>query len=386
MQAQYINSEYASDETFWTVVQKILSFEEPSSKWSQIRKALRKQLKRSNGGRVDIESLPLKEQCTIFAQLFGNGNGDRLRQKSNTTVSNRLAMEDLKRHRTIAFDSFRSTLAADEHDVSLENEIDPSCPDGTGLKESERLYLELMTRSTPDWCRLLSAGPWQDDARAHAIADFLKDRLEEGDPDADAGRVWETTMLEHRKRLPGEFLPRALCLVEGQTEQILLPVFGDLLSYHFGSAGIRVISCGGARQVVRNYLSMRETVALPIIAVLDGDVSEEAEVVADSLRSGDRLITLRSGEIEDTFKPDTILRLARHYFNSPCIEPQDIPTPPGCARGLAELARTKGLPAFDKVGFARAAASLLAPADIPDEGRSIVESIKEIASERAFRF
>lgn len=382
MQAQYINSEYASDETFWTVVQKILSFEEPSSKWSQIRKALRKQLKRSNGGRVDIESLPLKEQCTIFAQLFGNGNGDRLRQKSNATVSNRLAMEDLKRHRTIAFDSFRSTLA----DSCLEGEIDPTCPDGAGLKESERLYLELMTRSTPDWCRLLSAGPWQDDARAHAIADFLRDRLGGSDPDADAEGAWETTMLEHRKSLPGEFLPRVLCLVEGQTEQILLPVFGALLSYHFGGAGVRVVSCGGARQVVRNYLSMRETVALRIITILDGDVREEAEVVADSLRSGDRLITLASGEIEDTFKSDTMLRLARHYFNSPCIEPQDIPTPPGCARGLAELARTKGLPAFDKIGFARAAAGLLAPADIPDEGRSIIESIKEIASERAFRF
>ncbi|MCA9800700.1 MAG: ATP-dependent endonuclease [Cyanobacteria bacterium HKST-UBA02] len=363
------------------MVQKILSFEEPSSKWSQIRKALRKQLKRSNGGKVDIESLSLKEQCTIFAQLFGNGNGDQLRQKSNKTVSNRLALEDLKRHRTIAFDSFRSTLAG----ASLEDIQDSSSGSETELEESERLYLELMTRSTPDWCRLLSAGPWQDDERALAIADFLKD-INEGGPESDSGSAWETTMLEHRQRLPGEFLPRALCLVEGQTEQILLPVFGDLLSYHFDSAGIRIVSCGGARQVVRNYLSMKETVALPIIAVLDGDVSEEAEVLADSLRSGDRLITLRSGEIEDTFKRDTILRLARDYFNSTSIEKEDIPAPPGCARGLAELARTKGLPAFDKVGFARTAADLLAPADLPDEGRVIVETIKEIVSDRALRF
>ncbi|MGE0265289.1 MAG: ATP-dependent endonuclease [Candidatus Obscuribacterales bacterium] len=363
------------------MVQKILSFEEPSSKWSQIRKALRKQLKRSNGGKVDIESLSLKEQCTIFAQLFGNGNGDQLRQKSNQTVSNRLAMEDLKRHRTIAFDSFRSTLAG----ACLEDESDSLQDSGSGsdteLEESERLYLELMTRSTPDWCRLLSAGPWQDDERALAIADFLKEINEGGSENA-----WETTMLEHRERLPGEFLPRALCLVEGQTEQILLPVFGDLLSYHFDSSGIRIVSCGGARQVVRNYLSMKETVALPIIAVLDGDVSEEAAVLADSLRSGDRLITLRSGEIEDTFRRETILRLARHYFNSTNIEREDIPAPPGCARGLAELARAKGLPAFDKVGFARSAAALLAPADLPDEGRVIVETIKEIVSDRALRF
>lgn len=391
-----------TEDAFWTVVQKILSFEEPTSKWSQLRKASRKQLRKTKEAKIDIESLSLFEQSSIFAQIFQNGNSaldksdNQLPDCQNRTSTNRLlstilALEDLRRHQSIAFDSWAKSLP----DTSMpETAQVMDLARSYELNQAERLYVESLAFSAPDWCRLLEPALWQDDSRVIFIRAFIEKLLAESPKttvDSYLPLFW-ALLEEHRHRhdLTGQFLPDLLLLVEGQTESILLPHFADLLDFPFNKNGIKTIACGGAKQVCRNYLTLKELCRIPIVAILDADVSELRGIIVDSLRPEDRLITLTAGEIEDTFSMPVLIRLIEHHFTSiglqgPVSQSLFVKE---CERTavLDKLWKERGMQGFDKVGFARSVVEILKTEEVPEDGQTIIRTIKEVSSIGCLRF
>jgi hypothetical protein len=162
-----------------------------------------------------------------------------------------------------------------------------------------------------------------------------------------------------------------------------------LLATDLDALAVDITDCGGAKQVVKQYLNLREVTVLPIVCVLDSDVEEPAEIISDSLRNSDRLITMTRKEIEDTFSEAAFLRLlnifmshkADHYTSSPLTlsEMQEMePQESGRTAVLDRLMRARGLGSFDKIGFARVAAEKLQLGEIPQDGKKIVETLLEI--------
>jgi hypothetical protein len=185
-------------------------------------------------------------------------------------------------------------------------------------------------------------------------------------------------------------LPNFVLLVEGPTEVLLLPRFAALLDFNFSGAGAMVVPAGGANQVAKNYLYLREVLRLPIFVLLDRDAEEQNEILQSSLRDDDRLHVLADGEIEDVLTTDAFVPLLNKYIHSLpmvvsdtlSIRDEEFASALPRTRILDRLWKERNLGKFDKLGFAKFVSGELAPSDLPGKGlsRDGVALIKSICS------
>lgn len=373
------NFRIANQAELWSLLSRILTFDDPASKSQQLRKAVRKQLDK----KAPFDTLPLEERAYVFTKIFAGGK--YARYDAERLVSFNLAFEDLQRFNKLSFEPW----------AQLEAGKTPS-PTGllarADLSAAENLWLASSVLNTPNWSQLADDGPWNDDLRAQFIAFYIEHAAMEltGADNADddsffeKGRwLWQELLDSRRSTLPGSFLPNIIVLVEGQTEALVLPTFADLLGINFNEAAVHIEACGGAKQVVKQYLNLKELTVLPVLCVLDADVSEAAEIINDSLRDQDRMLTLDAGEMEDSFSMPAFHRLVNVYLKeNGCLESIDYSElkDSGAERldTLDRLFRIRGLGNFDKIGFAEVVAKNLNKPDVPDDGKRIIAVIKEI--------
>jgi len=253
-----------------------------------------------------------------------------------------------------------------------------------GLAASSALWAYRASIVVPDWSRLIGDGPWLKDSRASLFADFLQSNgAEEGYVDRiQAARVtFRAALGRHRKYLPGAFLPRLLLLVEGPTEVLLIPHFARTLGFDLSSNAVAVVPAGGSNQVVRKYLELRQVTTLPLVVALDADAGAQARLLAESMRQGDRLHILPSGEIEDTFDLK-VLKTYLNYFikKFKLIQPvvlSDFKSTERRTVTLDRLWRERGLGDFDKIGFARDIVEHeMTPDEVPADARLLVQILK----------
>ena len=72
---------------------------------------------------------------------------------------------------------------------------------------------------------------------------------------------------------------RKLVLCEGITEEILLPVFANILDYNFEKNGVQLISAGGKNQVVKLFYKYSDELKIPIFVLLDRDAEENTKEI-----------------------------------------------------------------------------------------------------------
>jgi len=389
------------------VVQRYFSFEEPSSRWSKHRKSLQKQLKRVKSDISEIDSMTLLERSSIFSHIFGNGNIetiqdiDVLREDQNhsevlnysnslnSKISLLFAFADMRLFRSLAFDLWKTDDTLDTDFASSSENDQSSAAEFASrfeLNIAETAWLKNAELSSINWLKLLSSGPWENDPRRSfvvALINRLSKLLKEKKENLVTGMVtaFDDTLKEHRASLPAEFLPESLILVEGQSEEILLPRFGELKGLDFCENAVHVKSCGGAKQVVRQYLNLRDILALPIVAILDADVVEEAEILKESLRDEDRLLVLANGELEDSFEPAAFIKMINEYIGatgSSAFLPVDrLRTGESRVKQMTQFWRRNKLGSFDKIEFAQVVSQKLESIDVPREFSTLMDTIRE---------
>ena len=261
---KYANQDLPSDEEFWTVVQRYFSFEEPSSRWSKHRKSLQKQLKRVKSDISEIDSMTLLERSSIFSHIFGNGNIETIEdidvlredqsysEKLNEKISLLFAFAEIRLFRSLAFDLWRTDDTLDKGDDTPPiKDISPAdqFTERFELSTAEAAWLKNAELSSINWLKLIASGPWDDDPRrvfVVALVNRLSTLSKEHHSDLVTGMVtaFDETLKEHRSSLPAEFLPESLVLVEGQSEEILLPRFGELKGLDVRETGAQGKSCG----------------------------------------------------------------------------------------------------------------------------------------------
>ncbi|MBX3137962.1 hypothetical protein KF707_17175, partial [Candidatus Obscuribacterales bacterium] len=186
MQEQISNSEQsafdesqlrvATEAELWTVLSRLLTFEEPADRSQQIRKAIRKHLDKKA---PSIDALPITEQGKVFSAIFGGEktacNGRQVHRPDggletasiNALVNFALAFEDLGRFNRLTFDSW---LKSEWHNEVVADVM--LLPDAD-LSPAERLWLYNSTICVPDWSKLTETGPWSDTPQARFIAMFV---------------------------------------------------------------------------------------------------------------------------------------------------------------------------------------------------------------------
>jgi hypothetical protein len=385
-----------SADEFWTMLQRSITFEEPSSRWARLRKAMIKSAEKSLNHKALAKLNPV-EQDYLFADLYGA-------HQAQCTQINRafnlvLAQRDLAKFQKITFEIWSAGSKifyeqAMQPDFSELSELTHAIAIRDRLSPAQRLWLLHSAIAVPDWQSLIEAGPWSEDIRARTIkntfAASARDQLTAPQSVPQFLLTMEALTKafaeqEHimRPQLPASFLPSRILLVEGPTEQIVIPHLAQCLNLSLAERGIMLIPAGGANQVMRRYLNFREVVAIPVDCILDGDVAGHADSISEHLRDQDHLYTLSSGEIEEVFSHEQLTLIANSYLEThregsiqPVILASDWQDNISKKAALERLWRKRGLGSFDKIGFAHAVArSIRQPAQVPAEMKNIIERI-----------
>lgn len=413
----------ASPDEFRKVAESCLSFDEPMSRWAHLRRGLSRLAQ--NGAAPHLAALPQDDQDFLFTAAYGSS--DRQWHNVNMITNIILAYSEMQRLQPTAFAwlsdspsipvlSSQKTLADCKQIaapikkivLSLQSKFTqspaPAKQDTINvrklleaiimhekLSESEMGWLRHALQAVPDWHRLKDEGFRQDDAKAQLIV-LLMTHIERSfnsdlpiEPKSifyDALDFFQEELSKRRPKISATFLPQIILLVEGQTEFVLLSHFANCLKLDFDSKGILLKPVGGANQIKRQYLKLRDLVKIPIYCLLDGDAISQAEDLEKLLRSGDRLYSLNAIDIESTFPSAELSLFVNKYFvgrkeglmHTP-IMPADI-GPGSSAKALAKIWRQRGIRTFDKIGFARTITQIIRePMQIPAELRSVIKNI-----------
>ena len=376
-----------SAEDFWLTVQRFLTFEEPSSRWPKIRKGLLKAASKRLSASVLGKLTPL-EQDYLFADTYGSTN-----EKSNSinrAINILFAMKDFQKFQRITFDMWAVGLKdfysqSDRSNFRKLETLSRDIAAANNLAPSQELWLLHSCIAVPDWIALASPGPWSHDERAQFVQKLITFLPAELTATNVSALLDQFDRAEEKARgsLPGGFLPEKILLVEGPTEQIVIPHLARCLNLDLDARRIMLVSSGGANQVLRRYLNYRELVAIPIQCLLDGDVAQYAEAITEHLRDQDELFSLDSGEIEDVFSRAQLTQITNSYIQIHKGSSVDAPVlideigEESTNKDVLErLWRSRNWGSFDKIGFAQATTKIITEAsEVPGELRQIIEKI-----------
>lgn len=178
---------------------------------------------------------------------------------------------------------------------------------------------------------------------------------------------------EHYLKFPIE----KVLLVEGLTEETLLPAFSKFLGHDFYQKGIQVIPAGGKSQVVKMYYRLSEELKLPIFLLLDKDAEDNIAQIKPKLRACDKIHLVACGEFEDLLPKSLIIKTVnKHLENFNSINENDFIEDISNAKNLENIFKTKGLHEFKKAEFAKLVrANISEDTDVSDEIREIIKEI-----------
>lgn len=178
-----------------------------------------------------------------------------------------------------------------------------------------------------------------------------------------------------------EFPVEKVVIVEGATEETLLPVFGQKCGYDFDKEGVYVLPAGGKNQVVKVYYEMSEKLKLPIFVLLDKDAKENLEEIKPKLRPKDKIHLLDSGEFEDLLPINLVLRTLEYELkNISILEKEMLNEVSPRVKFLEEVFKTRGMHEFKKVEFAQMVKqNITSDNDISPEITQIIREIEAIS-------
>lgn len=166
-------------------------------------------------------------------------------------------------------------------------------------------------------------------------------------------------------------------LVEGITEEILLPVFAKKLGYDFNSSGIQVIPAGGKNQVVKMYYKQAEELKIPIFLLLDKDAEENIRQIEPKLRNIDKIHLVSCGEFEDLLPKALIVKtINKELSNFASVTENDLDENIPNVKNLENIFKRVGLHEFKKADFAKLVSENISEdKDISGEIRDIIQEI-----------
>ncbi|MBU6454923.1 MAG: ATP-dependent endonuclease [Cyanobacteria bacterium REEB67] len=380
--------------------QRQLVFEEPVSRFARLKKTVQRQL--SKVGRDSLKNLTSYQMAALHGGLFGPFAAPPPLSLACIVFSLALALEDFRLYSPTAFTAFAANQPyLTELDSALDRAISKLAQDIAEvlkLDNGRKQWLTVCLLATPDWSSSEDFDPNRAEISAdlfHSIFDsasaiVAENIVSSGDLTTLAAlqNTSASALLIVAKKvaalLKEKLRPSLVVLVEGQSELIVLPHFARLMGASLESMGALVIASGGAPQVVRRYLTLKDVLNIPIVCVFDGDAEDSSMVIEESLRECDGLITLESTELEDCYSYEQLLKILNLQLarNGQVLasEPFQIPKDGPRKNALNKLFRARGLGDFDKIAFARTTVDLaVGRDDVPTEMSRVIDYLRKVS-------
>ena len=186
-------------------------------------------------------------------------------------------------------------------------------------------------------------------------------------------------LLQARNEYSLKYPIEKVILVEGITEEILLPAFSKFLNKDFYKMGIQIIPAGGKNQVVKMYYNLSKELKIPIFLLLDKDAEDNIKQILPRLREIDKIHLVSCGEFEDLLPHSLIIKTVNaHFKNFLSIQEVDLNISIPMAKILEDIFKTQGLHEFKKAEFAKLVKNNISKeADVSSE---IIEIIDELSN------
>lgn len=166
-------------------------------------------------------------------------------------------------------------------------------------------------------------------------------------------------------------------LVEGITEEILMPEFAKILGKNFKENGIFILSAGGKNQVVKYFYRFAECLKIPIYVLLDSDAKENYAQIAPKLRNFDKIHLISKGEFEDIL-PNSLIEKTLNLLtaNISTCDTKELEKANSKVEYLEDFFRKRGAHEFKKSEFAISIKeNIRNMADISPEIKGIIDSL-----------
>lgn len=164
----------------------------------------------------------------------------------------------------------------------------------------------------------------------------------------------ETEITECRQINALKFPIRKLVIVEGITEEILLPVFAKKVGYDFDKLGIYISGAGGKSKSPSLYFKLKNNLKIPVALLFDNDAKEIAEVLKNSLLPKDEVFVIQEGEFEDIISLNLIKRtLNKVYEPASFVNLAELRESKRMTDNIAAFYRTRHLGEFKKSAFSK---------------------------------
>lgn len=145
-----------------------------------------------------------------------------------------------------------------------------------------------------------------------------------------------------------------LLIVEGITEEILLPVFADKLGKNFNKNGIFVLGAGGKSKSPPLYLNLKDKLKIPVILLFDYDAKDICANLESHLLKKDKCILIEKGEFEDILPVNLIKRtLNKEYLPATPLKSNDFSKQNKMCVNIENFFRTRHVGEFKKSKFAK---------------------------------
>lgn len=370
-----------------------LAFEEPASRFARMRKTIAKQCAKNPDTKPILRSIESNylTLAKTFGQIFGPQNVEE--PSLSQILSLAIALDDVR-----VFSETALTIWYQQYQhITDEVQLSPKMQAllellGQGCSRAAQAWLRACLLATIDWRfseweSLSQTEKKEDLERVLLVQEIFRELKADALASGHAAlpilpvEVLADKVYECAKKLAGKLRPNLLLLVEGQTEAIVLPHFARLSGLSFSQLGVEVIASGGAKQVARRYLTIKDTVRLPIVCVLDGDAEHSAELIEDSLRDCDQLVSLAVVELEDSYSYEQLLYLLEEHLArfGQTLSQCEFALPESGRRkeALNKIYRDRGLGDFDKIGFANeVVASCKKSTDVPLEMAIVLDAVR----------
>ena len=168
-----------------------------------------------------------------------------------------------------------------------------------------------------------------------------------------------------------------LLIVEGITEEILLPVFADKLNKNFNKNGIYVLGAGGKSKSPSLYMQLKEKLKIPVILLFDEDAKEICRDLNNNLLKKDKYILIEHGEFEDILHVNLIKRsLNNEYLPITPVTVDDLRLYNKMCDNIENFYRTRHLGEFKKSKLAKIiAANVKYETDITEDIKKLISCV-----------
>lgn len=157
-----------------------------------------------------------------------------------------------------------------------------------------------------------------------------------------------------RKKLNYTVSPEIFLIVEGITEEKLLPLFSSVYGFNFAENGIYLVSAGGKNQVFKIYKDYKNKLNIPIFVLLDSDAEAIANEINLIKRAIDTVYLIKEGEFEDILTYELIQKTINNSFSLfESVDISELRNESNMVNVLHFLWKSKGYGDFSKATFAK---------------------------------